>query len=163
MSEYAILHISRCSSAYFPILQLASHGIPGEKHVVSFAIDFTAHFSQGKLCRMMQPGITAEEVRLGQLTGCLDALHSGVTTILDHFHIANTPEHCDAALEATIQSGARVIFCLARQSPATQLLPELKFDREAETRTWQLSKFKQWGSKNAGKLSDDGRVLLGLA
>ena len=46
-----------------------------------------------------------EQVRIGQLAGCLEALHSGVTTILDHFHAANTPEHADASLDATIQSG----------------------------------------------------------
>lgn len=103
-----------------------------------------------------------EQVRIGQLAGCLEALHSGVTTILDHFHAANTPEHADASLDATIQSGARVIWSPLRMSPTTQFLPNLAFDKEAETYKWQMEKFREWG-KNGGRLSEDGRVMLGLA
>ena len=113
--------------------------------------------------RITQAAITPEEVRIGQLTGCLDALHSGVTTILDHFHVANTPQHANAALEATLQSGARVILAPAQQSTPTQVFPSLRFDKHVETREWQLAKLKEWGSKDGGKLSEDGRVLLGLA
>ena len=111
----------------------------------------------------MQPSITADEVGIGQLAGCLEALHSGVTTILDHFHAAHTPAHVDAVLEATVQSGARVVLCVARQSPATQVLPYPEFRKEEETRKWQLQKLSEWGSRNGGKLTADGRVTLGLA
>lgn len=112
---------------------------------------------------MIQAGITAEEARIGQLAGCLEALHSGVTTILDHFHVAHTPEHADAVLEATVQSGARVVLCPARQSPATSALPAPTFDKEEETLKWQIEKLKEWGARGGGKLSADGRVTLGLA
>ncbi|KIP11908.1 hypothetical protein PHLGIDRAFT_114220 [Phlebiopsis gigantea 11061_1 CR5-6] len=110
----------------------------------------------------IQANITAEQVRIGQLAGCLEALHSGVTTILDHFHAANTPEHADASLDATLQSGARVIWSPSRMSPTTQYLPNLAFDTEAETYKWQMEKLREWG-KNGGRLSEDGRVTLGLA
>ncbi|KAI0700735.1 Metallo-dependent hydrolase [Cytidiella melzeri] len=112
----------------------------------------------------VQTALTVDEVRIGQLAGCLDALHSGVTTILDHFHANNSPEHAEAVLEATVDSGARVVLCPARQSCATQLFPQLKFDSEVETAKWQIAKFKEWGSRiGGGKLSKDGRVTLGLA
>ncbi|KAI0346824.1 Metallo-dependent hydrolase [Trametopsis cervina] len=111
----------------------------------------------------VQPAITVDEVRIGQLAGCLEALHSGVTTILDHFHANNSPEHGEAVLDATLKSGARVILCPARQSGATQVLPELRFDLEVETFKWQVAQLKEWGSRNGGKLSKDGRVTLGLA
>ncbi|KAL6309765.1 hypothetical protein BKA93DRAFT_814686 [Sparassis latifolia] len=113
--------------------------------------------------RTVQPALTAEEVRIGQLAGCLDALHSGVTTILDHFHAANTPEHAEASLEATIQSGARVVWCPARQTAPTQLFPNMEFGNEEETCKWQMEKLKEWGSKDGGKLTPDGRITLGLA
>ncbi|GBE79783.1 Metallo-dependent hydrolase [Sparassis crispa] len=116
-----------------------------------------------KMSWTVQPALTAEEVRIGQLAGCLDALHSGVTTILDHFHAANTPEHAEASLEATIQSGARVVWCPARQSAPTQLFPNMEFGNEEETCKWQMEKLKEWGSKDGGKLTPDGRVTLGLA
>ena len=106
--------------------------------------------------------MTAEQVRIGQLAGCLEALHSGVTTILDHFHASNTPDIADACLDATIQSGARVIWCPARQSPPTRYLPHFEFAKEAEAAKWQIEKMKEWG-KNGGRLSKDGRVSLGLA
>ena len=114
-------------------------------------------------CRFVQTGITAEEVRIGQLAGCLDALHSGVTTILDHFHAAHTPAHAEAALEATVQSGARVVLCPARQSPATQVLPHMEFGKEEEAAKWQVAQLQEWGRRDGGKLSADGRVTLGLA
>ena len=112
---------------------------------------------------MVQASITAEEVRIGQLAGCLEALHSGVTTLLDHFHAANTPAHAEAALEASVQSGARVILCPARQSPPTQALPHPEFAKEEETAKWQFEKVKEWGARDHGNLSPDGRVKLGLA
>lgn len=113
--------------------------------------------------RVFQNHVTAEEVGIGTLAGCLEALHSGVTTILDHFHAANTPEHAEASLTATLQSGARVIWSPARQSPPTQCLPHLAFDNEAETAKWQVEKLKEWGTRDHGRLSADGRVTLGLA
>lgn len=102
-------------------------------------------------------------MRIGQLAGCLEALHQGVTTLLDHFHASNSAEHAEAALEATIQSGARVIWAPARQSVPTELLPKMRFDQEPETAKWQIEKLKEWGSRNGGVLSKNGRVLLGLS
>ncbi|KZT66045.1 Metallo-dependent hydrolase [Daedalea quercina L-15889] len=113
--------------------------------------------------RFLQSRLTAAEVRIGQLAGCLDALHSGVTTLLDHFHAATTPEHAHASLEATIQSGARVIWCPARQSGPTQLFPSVEYGNEEDTCKWQMESLAEWGSKNGGKLTPDGRVTLGLA
>ncbi|CAL1700239.1 unnamed protein product [Somion occarium] len=110
-----------------------------------------------------QGDVTVSEVRTGQLAGCLDALNSGVTTILDHFHAANSPEHADAALEATLQSGARVILSMARQSAPTKVLPQMEFGKEADSVKWQWEKLKEWAARDGGKLSPDGRVLLGFA
>jgi len=109
----------------------------------------------------VNPTTTVEEIRIGQLAGCLEALQNGVTTIVDHFHAAVSEAHVDAALESTIASGARVLFCMARQSPPTNINP-LEFGEEAEARKWQLAKMKSLG-KNEGRLTDDGRVTLGLA
>ncbi|KAM0545325.1 hypothetical protein ACHAPJ_011397 [Fusarium lateritium] len=52
-----------------------------------------------------------EDVFWGQLGGCLEALEAGTTTIVDHAHIAYSPEHNNAALAATISSGIRSIYC----------------------------------------------------
>lgn len=124
---------------------------------------YTFRLPLKSLYRVIQAGIKADEVRLGELAGCLDAIHSGVTTILDHFHAAYSPEHAEAALEAAVQSGARVILCPARQSPPTRPFPAFEFANDEETCRWQLEKLKEWGARDGGKLSPDGRVTLGLA
>lgn len=107
--------------------------------------------------------MTPEEVGIGVLAGLLEALHNGVTTILDHFHAAHTPEHADAALKAAIESGARVIWAPSRQSPPTRLLPFPEWANDAQAVEWQREKIKEWGALTGGKLRPDGRVTLGLA
>ncbi|KAH9948782.1 Metallo-dependent hydrolase [Amylocystis lapponica] len=118
------------------------------------------------LCKMswnLQSALTADEVRVGQLAGCMDAIENGVTTVLDHFHAATTPEHAEKCLDATVQSGLRVIWCPARQSGPTQLFPNFEYANEEETAKWQMEKLKEWATRDNGKLSPDGRVTLGLA
>ncbi|KAK5056110.1 hypothetical protein LTR84_012663 [Exophiala bonariae] len=79
----------------------------------------------------------------GQLSGCLEAINSGTTTVLDHAHIAYSAEHANSALNATIDSGLRSIF--AGQVPVrlshwdektcdinTEFLPEWSLDQLSE-------------------------------
>ena len=56
------------------------------------------------------PSYTAEDAGLGTLVGALDALDSGVTTLLDHSHITNTPDHADAAVDALRTAGIRAVY-----------------------------------------------------
>ena len=51
-----------------------------------------------------------EDTYAGNLIGTLEALDSGITTLLDWSHNLNTPEHTDAAVDALVESGARVVF-----------------------------------------------------
>lgn len=102
-------------------------------------------------------------MKISQLAGFLDALYNGVTTVVDHCDATYSPEMCEAAFEATVQSGARVVFCPSRASAPTQVLPEIEFGHEPHTGTWQLDKFKEWAAKDKGNLRADGRVTLGLA
>jgi 5-methylthioadenosine/S-adenosylhomocysteine deaminase len=44
------------------------------------------------------------------LIGTLEALDSGITTLLDWSHNLNTPEHSDAAVDALLESRSRVVF-----------------------------------------------------
>lgn len=52
-----------------------------------------------------------EDVYLSTLFGRLEALHSGVTTMLDWFHCASGPEHVDAAVAGLRDSAGRSVFC----------------------------------------------------
>lgn len=56
------------------------------------------------------PRFTAEDVRIANLLGSLEALNGGVTTVFDWSHIMNSPEHADAAVQGLRESGIRGIF-----------------------------------------------------
>jgi cytosine/adenosine deaminase-related metal-dependent hydrolase len=51
------------------------------------------------------------DVYLGNLAGALEALNAGITTLVDHSHIMNSPEHADEAIRGLQDSGIRGIFC----------------------------------------------------
>jgi len=59
----------------------------------------------------LKPHYQPEDVYLGNLLGRLEALHSGVTTMLDWFHCGRTPEHVDAAVQGLRDAPGRSILC----------------------------------------------------
>lgn len=59
----------------------------------------------------ISPAFTADDVRLGNRLGALDALNAGVTTLLDFSHCNNTPEHSDGAVQGLLDTGIRASFC----------------------------------------------------
>jgi cytosine/adenosine deaminase-related metal-dependent hydrolase len=58
----------------------------------------------------VSPAYHPEDVHLGNLLGAVDALESGVTTILDFSHCNNTPDHADAAVTGLLDAGIRAVF-----------------------------------------------------
>jgi 5-methylthioadenosine/S-adenosylhomocysteine deaminase len=59
----------------------------------------------------LKPHYRPEDVYLGNLFGRLEALHSGVTTMLDWFHCGRAPEHVDAAVQGLRDAPGRSILC----------------------------------------------------
>jgi 5-methylthioadenosine/S-adenosylhomocysteine deaminase len=59
----------------------------------------------------LKPHYEPEDVYLGNLLGRLEALHSGMTTMLDWFHCGRTPEHVDAAVQGLRDAPGRSILC----------------------------------------------------
>ncbi|GAA3222273.1 amidohydrolase family protein [Pseudonocardia petroleophila] len=59
----------------------------------------------------ISPAYTADDVRLGNRLGALDALNAGVTTLLDFSHCNNTPDHSDGAVLGLRDAGIRAAFC----------------------------------------------------
>jgi 5-methylthioadenosine/S-adenosylhomocysteine deaminase len=76
----------------------------------NIASDWTlAHYFtglHGTLSGLYRP----EDTYAANLIGTLEALDSGITTLLDWSHNLNTPEHSDAAVDALVETRARVIF-----------------------------------------------------
>ncbi|MCX4911329.1 amidohydrolase family protein [Streptomyces sp. NBC_00878] len=60
----------------------------------------------------VKPHYQTEDVYVGTLLGRLEALHSGVTTMLDWYHVAQSHAHEDAAVAALRDAPGRSIFCL---------------------------------------------------
>lgn len=61
---------------------------------------------RGVLGRLYEP----EDMYAANLLGMLDALDSGITTIVDWSHNNNTPAHADAAIQAVFDSGIRAVW-----------------------------------------------------
>jgi len=76
----------------------------------NIASDWTlAHYFtglHGTLSGLYRP----QDTYAANLIGTLEALDSGITTLLDWSHNLNTPEHTDAAIDALVQTRARVRF-----------------------------------------------------
>ncbi|HEX9854238.1 MAG TPA: amidohydrolase family protein [Acidimicrobiia bacterium] len=53
---------------------------------------------------------TPEDMYAANLVGALEALDSGITTLVDWSHNNNTPEHADAAIQALRDTGMRAVF-----------------------------------------------------
>lgn len=51
-----------------------------------------------------------EDTYIGNYLGALEALDSGITTLLDWSHNLFTPEHADAAIQALRDTGIRAVF-----------------------------------------------------
>src|SRR4051794_25797115 len=92
-----------------------------------------------------------EDTYAGNLIGALEALDSGITTLLDWSHNLNTPEHADAAVTALRESGMRAIF--AHGSGHRHWQPVSTLPHSDDIRRVR----EQWFA------SDDGLVTLFLA
>ncbi|MFM9444732.1 amidohydrolase family protein [Streptomyces acidiscabies] len=56
------------------------------------------------------PRFRPGDVYTATLAGALECLDSGITTQLDHSHIAYSPEHADAAIDALGAAGLRAVY-----------------------------------------------------
>jgi cytosine/adenosine deaminase-related metal-dependent hydrolase len=91
--------------------------------VRNIAADWTlGHYLTGihaGLSKFFRP----EDTYTGNLLGTLEALNSGITTLLDWSHNLATPEHADAAVEGLRASGSRAIFAHGGGAPQWAPIP----------------------------------------
>lgn len=98
-----------------------------------------------------------DDVYLGNYVGTLEALNAGITTIVDHCHILNSPEHTDAAIQGLKDSQARAVFCYGLFVNPSSHSP-FAFDGNME---WRYADARRL--RNTTFSSDSGKILLGLA
>jgi cytosine/adenosine deaminase-related metal-dependent hydrolase len=104
-----------------------------------------------------------EDVYLAQLGAATEAIHCGVTTVLDHSHIQLSEEHIQQCIRASVESGIRSAYCFAPFGLPESINP-LKFsDTPQELHQKQLDLFYQLSKQSPlGGSGNDGRLTLGL-
>ncbi|MDW6065186.1 amidohydrolase family protein [Streptomyces sp. FXJ1.4098] len=75
----------------------------------------------------LRPHYQPEDVYLGNLLGRIEALSSGVTTMLDWFHCSDRPENADAAIQALREAPGHSVFCYcAGAADEPDIAPEIR-------------------------------------
>jgi 5-methylthioadenosine/S-adenosylhomocysteine deaminase len=97
------------------------------------------------------PYFRPEDTYIGNLLGRLEALESGITTMLDWSHNLRTPAHADAAADALVEAGGRSIFAHGCGAPHWQVPSSLPHDDDI--RRLREERFP----------TEDGLVTLALA
>ena len=54
---------------------------------------------------------TPDDAYLGNYLGAIEAINSGITSVVDHSHLQMTEAHSDALAQGLIDSGVRGVFC----------------------------------------------------
>ncbi|ESP89769.1 amidohydrolase family protein [Candidatus Halobonum tyrrellensis] len=81
-----------------------------ESSVRGIAGDWTFQEYLVKMLGEISSHYRPEDAYLGNLFGAVQQLNAGTTTVLDWFHIANTPEHTDRAIDGLRDAGIRSLF-----------------------------------------------------
>lgn len=121
--------------------------------------DGTLYDYMAKLRYGFAPHFSAEDAQLGNFAGALDALNSGVTTVVDHAHLISTPDHADALLNGLETSGIRAVFCYGL-SDVADAGKRIETSR-AFTSTWRHKDAER--VRNERLSSKDGLIRFGLA
>jgi 5-methylthioadenosine/S-adenosylhomocysteine deaminase len=94
---------------------------------------------------------TPEDMYAANLIAMLDALDSGITTLVDWSHNNNTPEHADAAIQGVFDAGIRCVWACGNSNDEWVPVSGMPQSRDVERIA------KQWFS------SADQLVTLALA
>lgn len=75
---------------------------------------------------------------LGNYCGALESIFNGITCLLDHSHIMNSPDHADAAVKGLRDAKIRATFCYALYPNPAWEGSCLDAKREKETPNWRI-------------------------
>lgn len=107
-----------------------------------------------------------EDVYLGNLIGSLEAMNSGITSIVDHCHIIHSPEHSDAAVQGHKAAQIGGIFCYglfrnAKHVPGLPIdVPELVGEMFGDVEEWRFEDAERVRDSHFGESS---KLQFGLA
>lgn len=100
----------------------------------AFLRGIAADWTLGQYMTGLHLGLSAhfrpEDTYAGNLLGAVEALSSGITTLLDWSHNVDTPEHADAAVEALFDSGIRAVFAHGGGARMYQVPSDVEHDED---------------------------------
>lgn len=106
---------------------------------------------------------TPQDVYLAQLGAATEAIHCGVTTVLDHSHIQISEEHIQQCIKASIESGIRSVYCFAPYGLPESVNPLRFSDNPKGLHQQHLDLFYKLSEQSPlGNSQNDQRVTLGL-
>lgn len=139
--------------------QTPLHGIRTDWNLLDYMT-----YIRGMYCVCFEP----EDAELANRVGALEALDSGITTLVDHSHLQLSEAHSDGLAEGLIKSGIRGIFCYGtyrnlayKPGQAVEDLPRLLDEVNGPLNEWH----KANAVRIRGKYFADetSRVRFGLA
>lgn len=120
------------------------------------AADWSLHDYLADMRMSFAPLYAPEDAYLGNYAGALEAVGAGVTTVVDHCHVIDSPDHADRALDGLEAAGIRAIFCYGL-FPNPQHFPFRPGQNAAALRADARRVRRERLS------SDSGRLLFGTA
>ncbi|KPI45469.1 5-methylthioadenosine/S-adenosylhomocysteine deaminase [Cyphellophora attinorum] len=81
---------------------------------------------------------TARDAYLGNYGGALESIDNGITFLIDHSHIMNSPEHADAAVNGLKDSKIRGVFCYGLFKNPPWNGSTLDYEKEVNTPNWRF-------------------------
>lgn len=119
-------------------------------------LDYTAYmrFNYGSFYR-------PEDAYLGNYAGALEALDAGITTLIDHSHIMNSPAHADAAVRGLQDAGIRAVFCYGMFENISREPGEPPQFGGLETPAWHYDDARR--VRGSCLAADEGLVTMGVA
>ncbi len=80
---------------------------------------------------------------LGNYCGALESIDNGITFVLDHSHIMNSPDHADAAVKGLRDAKIRGVFCYGLYANPPWPGSVMDFERETKTPEWRFDDAKR--------------------
>jgi cytosine/adenosine deaminase-related metal-dependent hydrolase len=81
---------------------------------------------------------SAHDAYMGNYCGALESIDNGITYLVDHSHIMNSPDHADAAVQGLLAAKIRAAFCYVLYTNPPWEGSCMDRKREEQTLNWRL-------------------------
>jgi cytosine/adenosine deaminase-related metal-dependent hydrolase len=125
-----------------------------------FGADYTNWDYLEKGVLGLLPLARAEDVYIGAHAGALEALESGVTTVVDHADCIKEPGYADEIIRSHRETGIRIVFLYGACPPKIESLEDLDPAALFEPPEWYFEDARR--VRETLLSADDGRIRFGI-